>query len=120
MNVKDRRVDLRWKMADKTPVEIAEVCKTITQEREKLMKEKTLFLSNQLAEFLPDGYKKYETLFPDVYARFVKARDIYNAQALRWVWDEASPIEWDDSDVYRAAAELGSIAMEFQALEIYR
>lgn len=120
MNVKDRRIDLRWKMAEKSPVEVDEICKTILQEREKIMYQKTGFLIDQLNEVLPYGFASIRKFFPDMWQKFDQALNVYNAQALRWVGDESSPVEWDDSDAYRAAAELGYLALEIASLEIYR
>jgi hypothetical protein len=111
MNVKDRRVDLYWKLQEKSLVEIDEICKLITQERLDVMKEKSRALTKSLLEFLPDGWIELGRQFPESVESYIRALSTFEAQALRWVWDEASPVEWDDSDAYRAAAELGRLAM---------
>lgn len=116
MNVRERRVDLRWK----SPIEADEICKTIIQERSRLMKEKMAVALLRFNEILPDGFEKYQSVYPEVYTRLLKAFDTCNAQALRWIYDECAPVEWDGSDVYRAIAELGNIVLELAALEIYR
>ena len=118
MNVKDRRVDLRWKMANKEPWEIEEVCKTILQEREKIMQEKTHQLVDNLKDVLPNGYEKFKNIAPEIYEKFLKAYETYNAQAVRWVLDECSPVEWIDSDAYIAAAQCGQCAMDLATVEI--
>lgn len=116
MNVKERRIDLRWKR----PVEADEICKTIIQERSRLMKEKIAVAQLRFSEILPNGFEKYKNVYPEVYARLLRSFDTCNAQALRWVYDECSPVEWDDSDAYKAVAELGNIVLELAALEVYR
>lgn len=98
MNVKERRIDLRMRLANHDPIEVDKICEVNTAERQKEMKKRMQAFQETKPSFTEKEMVLLASHFPEMLAEAHKAEDIMDAQAIRWVHDECSPVAWLGSD----------------------